>query len=94
MKWKITIAVALLGFAAVSVGYLVVKGCNSRKGAAPTAAGILSKPAPAARGTAARPAGVTTAAPSAVTAAGAEPATLPKPDDKVVTVYWFYDNKH
>jgi len=94
MKLKTLIVIVLLGFVAVSVGYLIVKEIRSGGKVAGTAAGTLPKPAVAAGTT--NPAltrGVALAA-TAGTTAGAEVPLPPKADDKVVTVFWFYDNKH
>jgi hypothetical protein len=94
MKPKTIIVIILLGFVAVSVGYLIVKEVRPGGKVAPTAAGALPKPAIAAGTTNPAPAGGIAVAPTAATAGGAETTAPPEADDKVVTVFWFYDNKH
>jgi hypothetical protein len=94
MKLKTVIVIVLLGFVAVSVGYLIIKEVRSGGKAAPVAAGTLSKPAVATVTTTPALAGGTTAAPTPRTAAKVDPVAAAEADGKVVTVYWFYDNKH
>lgn len=94
MKPKTVIVIVLLGFVAVSVGYVIVKEVRSGGKVAPPTAGTLSKTPTAAGTTNPASAGGISAAPILATAAGAETATPPKTNDKVVTVFWFYDNKH
>ena len=95
MKPKTLIAVVLLGFAAASVGVLVVKEVRGKKPAPPRTANPIVAAAVPAGG--ASPAGANATAAVAPTpaapTANAEGAPPAEADSKVVTVYWFYDNK-
>lgn len=82
MKPKTIVGIVLLGFAVVSVAYLVVKEVRPGEAAAPPAwTAAPTAPGPPVATVAVAPTGATAAPP-------------PKGDNKVVTVFWFYDNSH
>jgi len=95
MKLKTVLVVVLLSFVALSVGYLVLKevGLVGAPAAGVKAPAVPSPAVAAGSSAVADPAKPPTAGRAA---ANAEPALTTEPalDGDVVTVYWFYDNKH